>query len=136
MTEPLSHLGIRCAGVLFHWELPFAALSLLTSCNDSAKREIRFHWAPPRARRPRGLRRRVGGDTGEWDPSGRCSPFLFGSPPRSAWKTSSANRNCPARSFPATTHPSLRWGHLLQDFTMPAVGCAALFAAEHDHSDT
>jgi hypothetical protein len=33
----------------------------------------------------------VGGDTGEWDPSGRCSHFLFGSPPRSAWKTSSAN---------------------------------------------
>jgi hypothetical protein len=33
----------------------------------------------------------VGGDTGEWDPSGRCSHFLFGSPPRSAWKISSAN---------------------------------------------
>jgi hypothetical protein len=65
-------------------------LSLLTSCNDSAKREISFHWALPRARRPRGLRRRVGGDTGEWAPSGRCSPSLFGSSPRSAWKRNSA----------------------------------------------
>jgi hypothetical protein len=49
----------------------------------------------------------VGGDTGEWDLSGRCSPSLFGSPPRSAWKTSSAN-------FASTEFPEVRLIEILR----------------------
>ena len=63
----------------------------------------------------------MGGDTGEGDPSGRCSPSLFGSSPRSAWKTSSAN-------FASTEFSEVRIAPVQRLYGGPVIG-PGLYAA-------